>query len=45
VFLMVESEEKQILVAIVAGYLELIKWNFLASSRNVYIGFHMHSMY
>jgi hypothetical protein len=45
VFLMVESKEKQILVAIVAGYLELVRWKFLASSCDVYIGLHMHSMH
>jgi hypothetical protein len=42
---MVESEEKQVRVAIVAGYLELVMWNFRASSRNMYIGFQMHCMY
>jgi hypothetical protein len=42
---MVESEEKQILNAIVAGYIELVMWEFRVSSRDVYIGFEMHSMY
>jgi hypothetical protein len=42
---MVESGEKQILIAIAAGYIELVMWDFRASSRDVYIGFQMHSMY